>query len=667
MGFFDVFYTLTVVEEKGVVTVSGVKHLDRLIARLEKMMSTSRVGTYLFTAVNRTKMSFYSFHVLDVIYLLNRFHDTKFIDVGVSKSTLKSIVRELEANTWVRNTFKTYPTILDQSKLQDFNVSPLPHQTSMFEFYDSIVQKHTLNGTLVAAAAGSGKTLLSLFLQRMLPVDTVIIVCPLPTLVDVWVKTMETFFVTKPTYWYSRQPTAIPMNVEYIIVHYEYLNKLINEHKLPLHKRYGVILDESHNFTGASNRSELLYELCKQVHSKHTLWLSGTPIRATALEVMPLLRVIDPLFTPNVEARARKAFAGTNTAMSELLGSRLNNYMRKVEKDVLGLPPVIEHKIDIVLKNGTEYTQEVVVRELKAFIVERSAYYAKRSSQDKQAFLDVLTEYEKTLTSANDKHLYKMYRSDLAIVVSKNGFIMEIPEIVRAVNVYELKTIMPKLSTVNRQKFKDVRALYKYPSLKVVGEALGQVLMAKRIRCFVDMAKAIDFATIVDMSESKTLVFASNVEVVDAAGNKCVSQKLSPVLVYGDKGTPIPQAVEMMDKDVSKDPLITTYKSLSTGVPLIMCSSVVLVNLPWRPHELNQAIARVWRLGQLKQVQVYKVSLDTGDLPNLSTRTTEVMTAAQTAVKELTGLDYGTETEEIQLDGVTQECLSADLFMEGLK
>lgn len=637
--FSDIFFSLKVEEVKGVITVSGVKHAGIMISQIERLMNTTRVGKYLLLNSGSSKFSFYSYHALDVIYLLNKLiRDRK--TSYVPDKTIRSIIKGIEENTWVARTFKTYPSMFDRKRLHDFNVTPLPHQEDFFAFYDSIVQKHMLKGLMTAASAGTGKTLMSLFIQRMLPVDICIIVCPLPTLLDVWVDSTTRFFNTQPVVWHSRLSTPIPKDVEYIIIHYEYLSNFMSKHKLPSNKRYGVILDESHNFTGPSNRTTAFIHMCSALNSRHTLWLSGTPIKASAIEAMPLIRTIDPLFTPRVEARAKKAFAGNNKEMNEMLGSRLQLYMRKVEKSVLGLPPPIERTIKVKLPNAKSYTLTAVSEEIKEFVVERSKYYQSMEAENKRKFLEVLAWFEKTLKSKSEIDRYKAYRVDLAIVVSMKGFIMEIGHIVSAVNAYELKTIIPALPSNLKQQFKDTRALYKYPMLKVIGEALGQVLGKRRNECFTAIAKAIDYASIIEQTTTKTLVFASNIDAVIAAGNKCKEQGLSPVIVYGGGSTSIPQAMDLINKDAEKDPLVATYMSLSTGVPIIACSATVFCNRPFRPHILNQAIARTWRLGQTEQVYLYFAELNTGDETNLSSRNADIMKMAGDAVKQITGIDY---------------------------
>ena len=649
------FYSLKVEEINGIVTVSGVKHAGKMIGQIERLMNTTRVGTYLLLSAESSKFSFYAYHALDVIYLLNKLVDAKKIAVVPTK-TIRAIVKGIEENTWVARTFKQYPTLLNRQKLNDFNVSPLAHQEDFFTFYDTIVPKHGLRGLHAAAAAGTGKTLMSLFMQRMLPVNTCIIVCPLPTLVDVWIDSTTRFFNKQPVVWHSKMTTPIPKDVEYIIIHYEYLQGFLSKHKLPTNVTYGVILDESHNFTGPSNRTAAFVEMCITLNSRHTIWLSGTPIKASAIEAMPLIRTIDPLFTPAVEARARKAFAGNNQEMNALLGSRLQIYMRKVEKSVLGLDQPIEKDIKIAIKDAHQYTLTAVSAELKAFVVARTKYYQQRAADDKKKFLEALTWFERTLKSAEDKKRFAAYKIDLAIVVSKKGFIMEIPHIVTAVNAYELKTIIPALPTDLKAQFKETRALYKYPSLKIIGEALGQVLGKRRNECFAAIAKAIDYSTIIESTVTKTLVFASNVDAVVAAGNKCKEQGLSPVLVYGGSLTSIPVAMEQITNNVEKDPLIATYMSLSTGVPIIACSATVFCNRPWRAHLLNQAIARTWRLGQKEQVYLYFAELDTGAEPNLSTRSADIMKMTAETVKQITGIDYVPSDTDIegQKQGFTQ-------------
>ena len=83
--------------------------------------------------------------------------------------------------------------------------------------------------------------------------------------------------------------------------------------------------------------------------------------------------------------------------------------------------------------------------------------------------------------------------------------------------------------------------------------------------------------------------------------------------------------------------MITTFKSLSTGVPLVAANVIVVLDLPFRMYVYEQAIARAWRLGQDSQVYVYIPKLDTGEFPNINSRNIDIIQFFKQEVEAITG------------------------------
>ena len=88
-------------------------------------------------------------------------------------------------------------------------------------------------------------------------------------------------------------------------------------------------------------------------------------------------------------------------------------------------------------------------------------------------------------------------------------------------------------------------------------------------------------------------------------------------------------------KDIN--PLVTTFKSLSTGVPLVIANVIIVLDLPFRMYVYEQAIARAWRLGQDQQVYVYIPKLDTGEAPNINSRNIDIIQFFKEEVENITG------------------------------
>jgi hypothetical protein len=210
---------------------------------------------------------------------------------------------------------------------------------------------------------------------------------------------------------------------------------------------------------------------------------------------------------------------------------------------------------------------------------------------------------------------------------------------IRWCNDYEKKTIIPALSKEDKETFKDTKSVVKYYALKVQGEALGKIVGGKRAKCIVDMVPYIGLPELIDHSLSKTLIFTSYVEVLRAANAFLKGQGYQPLLVFGETNSELPAMVKKFGGDENANPMMATYKSLAEAVPITMASTLITLNAPFRDYELNQAIARVDRIGQPNPVTVVHCYLDTGDVPNISTRSKDILEWSKEQVQQIMGVD----------------------------
>jgi SNF2 family DNA or RNA helicase len=523
-----------------------------------------------------------------------------------------------------------------------------------------------LKGYLFGAAPGTGKTISSLGLHVCLNNDLAIVTAPLVAIQDVWVNTVESVFKKPQKVWHSLMDSQPTGQEDIIIVHYEYLKKLIEFLPLFRHRRVTHILDESHNFNSIGTlRSDLYIQLTQQANCNDVLWLSGTPIKALPIEAAPLIQCIDRRFTDDVFARFKRIYAGASNQALEILQHRLGIVSMYVKKDVLSLEPPIFRDIQVSIPNSADYTLPAIRAEMVKFTQQQEAYYAARRPQDEAYFYDTLKRYSSTLKADVEKQEYAAYRRSLEIVIRSGGAAMYKDEIF-ACNAFEAKRIIPMLSPEDKKIFKDVRSVVKYVKLKIQGECLGRVVGGLRIKCSVDMARVFDFAKICESSLKKTVVFTSFVQVLEAGiENVKKNTTYTPLSAYAANSHQLPQTVDLFYKDENANPLFATYKTLSTAVPLTAADLVVIFDAPFRDYILQQAIARVHRddsrPGHIpSQVYVYLVSLNTGSEVNISSRSFDILKWSQEQVQAITGVKSPFDiTDQEQANEAALEAIGA--------
>ncbi|QVD49250.1 hypothetical protein LUCX_180 [Xanthomonas phage vB_XciM_LucasX] len=637
------------VEQKNDLIQIGGVATDSLSRDIQNHWGTSKIVANMFAQFGRRLIEFQLFFALEVHYMLQQLLKNR--RNWTSKSAIQSAIKQLEDNTWLANLKPDveHPKVLDRSRLKLFFKTPLPHQLDFFNLYEYGRTALGLKGYLLSAAAGSGKTLMDLMLAEMVHSDFVVIVSPNNAVYRVWHEAIAGN--SKREY---REPQSIwiagedkPYKGErFLLTHYEGMARLLVEAR-KLNGKVTVILDESHNFNEIkSQRTQLFIELCEITKSENVIWASGTPIKALGGECIPLLKTIDPLFDAKAEARFRQIFGINAQRALDILKNRMGFITFKVEKTAVVDNKPTERTIRVKIPNGGDYTLDAVRQRMTAFISERTAYYKKNYKTYEDIYEGCLSHFEATLKDSKDKASFGEYRRQVA-VVKRTPDPRFTGDQMKFCNQYEEKVIMPTLSLADRKAFKGAKSVIKYVNLKVMGEALGSVLGKARSQVHVDMLPHIPFDKIMEEAEKKTVIFTSYVEVVKQLDAQLRKGGHTPMLVYGETNKHLVSNVGAFEDDASVNPLVATYPSLSTAVPLVMADQEIFLNSPFRTHELTQAKARVDRLGQDTPVKFVFILLDTGDEPNISTRSNDILEWSKQQVAAIMGSDYDTEAAKL--------------------
>lgn len=649
-------------EDAKTIRIMGMK-IPEFIYEIDKLWKTSKISSNMFRKIKSRQLDIHPFFAPDFYYLCKKLMGER--RSRINRKAVQDIINQMETNTWMKSAFASnYESCLNLKALDRFTVPMLPHQNQFLRHYDEMTWRWGLHGYILAAAPGSGKTLTGLALSECLDTDITICIVPKNSVDEVWVKTMNWAYKDKPTYWHSTSGEPLKKGCRYYIAHYEQLDRVL-EFFSSGHagKKINIILDESHNLNDLkSARTDLFIQLCKVVKSEHTLWSSGTPLKAMGSEVIPILRTIDPMFDKESEERFRSIFGLSSARGLDILAHRLGYMSFKIDKATIVGNKVDRFRVDVTLKNGEDYTLANISKEMSAFIKERMNYYKSNMKMYLEWYAAGLRAHERTLkTTAQVREFDEYVRTAKLLHTSYDPYVHKQEPIL--CNLYEKKVIIPNLPKELRENFKNARSVYKYVNLKVQGEALGRVLGKKRTQCNVDMLSAWDkyhvtdqqsgekFTTtmidIIDNSVNKTVIFTSYVEVVDRTAAICKEAGGFPLKVYGETNHELPQIVKMFESDVRSNPLVATLQSLSTAVPLIMANTVIFLNAPFRDHEYEQACSRLDRLGQTEVVNIYDVYLNTGKEPNISTRSMDIMAWSKNMVEQMMGTSGSVALESL--------------------
>ena len=691
-SFFNTLLgNLQVEETPQFIRVSGIRPA-LLIEAIQGVWKSSKVSNNIIKA-GSTEFAFHKFLLPDMVYVLETIAKEKYL--RVSRRLVIELIEKLKTETWLKSVYvEKHDNIVDFTQLSKFTVQPLPHQRQYMEFYNDVVPKYKLKGHLLSAGVGVGKTLNSLFLMECLKCDTIVCIVPKNSLENVWAKTLSECFKNPVSFWVSSRMKPLDKGYRYYVTHYENLGNMVEFFKGEGSKlgKVGIILDELHFLNEIkSNRTQKYLELVGPtcLNSQNILAMSGTPIKAMATELIPTLRALDPMFVGKAEEIFLNVFGKSTLRALDIISHRLGFMAYRVDKaDVVPLD-ITRWTIQVPLKNGNEYTLDTVRMKMRDYVRERMEYYRKNEALYHDHYFAGIALYEKwlfTSGSNTEKAQYQTYQDYIKTI--RKGFDAKMMKVESVYcNAFEKNNILPHLEGDFKKNFKKAKSVYKYVELTILGEALGLVLAKIREQCNIDIALGIENAVmsnnatnekyIVSVSDlindatKKTIFFTNFVGVVSTLEERLKSLGFKPLVVYGDTNKDLPKITKEFAENPDANPLIATFQSLSTAVPLTMANRVVMLNNPWRPHDYVQAESRAARLGQDSPVSVIDVFLDTKGVPNVSTRSKEVLDWASENVAAMLGVKVDVEqisTESIDVDEVKEQPLmSLILGNEDLK
>lgn len=662
--------SISVVEKNNIIEIEGLP-ADFINRDMVKIWGTGRIPANMFLKLGKNKLSFYSFFAPDFVYVLKKLRDDR--KARINKRAADNIIAKMMLNTWLKQTLQIPASKLKLEHLDRLTVTLLPHQSEFLQTYDVMTQQYGLNGYLLGAAPGSGKTITALALSLVTEADVFVGVVPKNAVDRVWDATISTMVKGNVKLWTSLSGKPLEKGYTHYIFHYEALKLALDFFSKAQYNNPTVALDECHNFNDlSSQRTVDFILLCKILKSTNILFASGTPIKAMGGEVIPMMRALDPLFIPDVEDRFKKIFGVSVGRGLDILANRMGFMTFKVEKAQVVGNKVEVNRVELNIPNGKDYTLDVIKEQMRVFVEERMAYYQKNMGTFIETYNHCLTLHEKLVKTKAQQEDFALYKKYAKMFHHQALDPMFAPQESLFCNQYEKKNIIPYLPADLKEKFRDAKSVYKYYGLKVQGEALGRILGKQRTQCNVDMVRAtehmrivggakdeeseISLFEIIDDSEKKTVIFTSFVEVVDEMYDYLVENGYQPLRVYGATNKDLPAIVGSFEKNVDFNPLIATFQSLSTAVPLIMANTVVMMNSPFRAHEYEQALSRVDRIGQDEIVRCYNVFLDTGKEPNISTRSNDILKWSRDQVAQIMGMDVA--------DVATLESLEDDAFDE---
>jgi len=556
------------------------------------------------------------FFIPEIVFLLNKFKYYKLADT-------------LTEETWYRSTLhpELFPNNVKMDRIKkEMNLTLKKHQEEFILKYDIIKNTMQLYGALLAFDQGLGKTLTSLALMTALGKEKIIIFAPKSTLAAVWEDHIDGFYKKKKRVFIVNRD-KLSMDYDFFIFNYESMDKItpiIND-LAKISERVGLIVDESHNFLRkSSNRTSFLIDFREAIFCEDVLLMSGTPIKALGVEIIPMLFILDRFF--NVEAMdIFKKALGVNTIIgTDIIRNRLHMMMhRKMKTEVLSLPEKTEETIRIKTPNGNEFTLENIKKLVIVFVKERERYHKSKYIEYNEKFDKVIDYADKS--SLGKTRDFAKFVLDIEYLRNKVVSLMneQDREKIFFVNRFEKEVLIPSLPKDLKKQYTEVKSAVKYLNLKIRGEVIGALLMRLRIKMTTSLIAHAGLRQIINDASKKTIIFTSYVDTIEVAYDWLKEIGFDPISIYGKNSKNVSSILKSF-RESKKNPLVASLQTISTGVTLVEANTMVFLNRPFRYTEYAQASDRIYRIGQDTPVFIFTILLDTGDSPNLSTSADDI-------------------------------------------
>ena len=498
---------------------------------------------------------------------------TFFIDdilIFIANSKLIQIIENLKLINSTMNISKIIDISPDCNQLQDF-------QKKSFDKLNSLINiSGYYKGLLIGDEPGLGKTLTSICIVKSyleynsLDLDDVNIVVSVPlTLVTDWVTSLTKYF---PGVSISTNPEA---GAKILVVNYEKLNKVNCVNSI-------LIIDEAHNFHNIeSNRYKALFN--QAISANLVLLLTGTPIRESVLNLLSLYALLDYKLSDYI------------------ILLKLMELLKKFYKYVFN---ILIKKFSNILSRSkkSEVFDNVGATSFKPILFKVDAYLLRKNNL-------TLDQIDKRMSQAID------VISEFNARAKKNPNYSAVKKMItKYINDISIENIYNSIKASNKNV--DLKLVKMY--LDIISYNTKQAYNSKIWHSLLD--DTIIFIANNNMNKFVELINTNKKILIVSKSRKAVQflyKKFKSMHIQGLNITANDSASERFNKikdfeiKSSNKFLISTYPIIEAGVNLPFVDLILLLDLPYRPHSLEQVINRTQRLSNLQDpINIRYIKLD---------------------------------------------------------
>ena len=621
----------------GINIVNGEKYLS-LFNRME------------YINWEETEISFFSFFALEIHELFS------ILAKEYTDPTYQDICEQLFNRTWISNYLNKDKITIDTLPMLQLTLKPKDFQLQFIKDYPTLKYQYDLDGYILSFEQGLGKTFTAIALGECLKKEIFYIVCP-NSATEVWsgeIKKYYRKYKDNEELWKDEvfitnvSGYRLTPKTKFLITNQENIPALFN--LIDTKKNSMIIIDESHNFRGTNTKRVQAMLKLKELSECHDcLLMSGTPIKATANEIVPSLRMIDPHFTPELAKLYEDTFSSTSTEGSAIVKARFRRVIyRKEKKYVLpDLPDKYVNDLKLKIPRPERYSTTKAKADMmdlfhKEYISrlesglftnnKKSPFY--RASAGNYNFLEEQIRFENVVRkySRAKKEITEMYLDKIFQRTEDNMNI----KLINSQNVEDeyfkflKKFVTPFVETREEKEIVTTRFNgifgWAIAAKSATGTAIGTTISDYKNRCFMEIWDY-NFQTIINMiqkNKKKTIIFSVQVPIVEHIFESLGKNGIEAVKVIGGTKTGRSASINDFKNNDKIQVMVATTESLSESWTFAEASQIFFFGTPYRRSDFDQACDRIHRIGQTDNCYIYNVLLWSYE-KNITGRIEEIM------------------------------------------
>lgn len=547
-----------------------------------------------------------------------------------------SIAVQIYNSSWLSETDqhkKTFP--IDLTRLKSFapDYQLESWQLEFIKLYPQLRAQLGLRGYYLSFDQGLGKTITAAALAEVRGAETVFIVAP-NNVCATWEVELDKYFNSKyDSVICGKQVPSDPTKVKYFIVNNESIKAMMPYLKYA--KKSMLIVDECHNFRNmGGQRVDELLTLREKLNPADVLLLSGTPIKAIPSEIVPALKLLDPLFTDEAAEIYNACFKFDSYLAMDIVNNRFGKViyrktkaeLRKEEK--LFLPEKYVKDLPLLVPAPEKYFLKNIREEVQAEFIKFYKEMSAHDAEQRERLTHIVENY-----STADPEKTSEYLDILIGVTDRNpdapeGFGMPLHEIDKAFFESFLANYVTNNPKIPGAVILEVQQLERqFIRLKnsAMGKAIGKIYPPRRAMMYNELFKYNRdlIEGMILNADKKVIIFTQFVPTANYLAEELDKDGIKTVIITGsvsNRGA----VLEQFKTDPDVKVLVATSQTLGVGVTLIEASHMFFFGPPWRSTDYDQCCDRIYRYGQTVDVYIWNVTLDTPS-KNLSDRMESIL------------------------------------------